>query len=187
MSREVLDSGSSDTDWDEPDVPPARSSVLRRRWRSPVVLVVAFLLGGAAGALGWNAWQDQQDAAVAASTIDLTARLRNAPTSEEGTLVQGYVLIENEGPETVRIEEIAIAGPGYVPRSDSVEPFRSGVRGVDDATHRLRHRVRRLPGCVGAGPAAGAYCGWRFTAVAAPACRRAASPVAAPAGRVPAR
>ncbi|HJY26313.1 MAG TPA: hypothetical protein VJ649_11625 [Actinomycetes bacterium] len=115
MSREVLDSGSSDTDWDEPDVPPARSSVLRRRWRSPVVLVVAFLLGGAAGALGWNAWQDQQDAAVAASTIDLTARLRNAPTSEEGTLVQGYVLIENEGPETVRIEEIAIAGPGYVP------------------------------------------------------------------------
>jgi hypothetical protein len=123
MSREVLDSGSSATEWDEDagtPPPTMRLQALRRRWRGPVVLVLAFLLGAAAGGGVWEAWRDRQECAAASSTVDLTARLRNVPTITDGdTLVQAFVRIENDGPQWVRIERIAIAGPGYVPRSSS--------------------------------------------------------------------
>jgi hypothetical protein len=119
MSREVLDSGSSDTDWDEPGVVPPRMSVLSRRWRGSLVLVLAFLLGATVGGIGWDTWRDRQDIAAASSAVDLTARLRNVPTlTGNDTLVQAFVLIENDGPRTVRIERISIVGPGYVPPFD---------------------------------------------------------------------
>ena len=144
MSREVLDSGSSATQFveDAGAPPPAsRGPALRRRWRGPVVLVLAFFLGAAAGGIVWDAWRDRQDSATASSTVDLTARLRNVPTLTDGdTLVQAFVRIENDGPETVRIEQISIAGPGYIPRSnDSIAPF--GVESEQSVTQRIEFDI----------------------------------------------
>ena len=141
MSREVLDSGSSDTDWDEPGVVPPRMSVLSRRWRGSLVLVLAFLLGATVGGIGWDTWRDRQDIAAASSAVDLTARLRNVPTlTGNDTLVQAFVLIENDGPRTVRIERISIVGPGYVPPfDDSVAPF--GVESEQAVTQRIEFDI----------------------------------------------
>ncbi len=66
MSRTVLDSGSSETEFveDAGAQPPAsRAPALRRRWRGPLVLLLVFLLGAAIGGIGWDAWRDRQDSA----------------------------------------------------------------------------------------------------------------------------
>lgn len=144
MSREVLDSGSSASEWDDDaGTPPPEYRVMlqRRRWRGPVVLVLAFLVGAAAGGIGWDAWRDRQDSAAASSAVDLTARLRNVPTlTGDDTLAQAYVRIENDGPETVRVERISIAGPGYLPPfDDSVAPF--GVESEQAVTQRVEFDI----------------------------------------------
>ncbi len=77
----------------------------------------------------------------ASSAVDLTARLRNVPTlTGDDTRVQAYVRIENDGPETVRVERISIAGPGYVPPfDDSVAPF--GVESEQAVTQRIEFDI----------------------------------------------
>jgi hypothetical protein len=71
----------------------------------------------------------------------MTARLRNVPTLTDGdTLVQAFVRIENDGPETVRIRQISIAGPGYIPRSnDSIAPF--GIESEQSVTQRIEFDI----------------------------------------------
>lgn len=137
MSREVLDfrSSSAGEDVEDQDV-SFRSHRPTLPRRTPVPLALAFLLGGLAGALGWDTWQEQRAMATAKATVDLSARLRNVTTAGESTPDQAYVQLENVGPETVRIEEMAIAGPGYVRPSDvSIPPLE--IMPEQSATKRI--------------------------------------------------
>jgi hypothetical protein len=146
MSREVLDSGGfAEADADDPsDIaaapPTSRLPVLTGRRRPIGLLVLAFLVGGAVGALSWDTWQERQDAAASRAAVDLSGRLRNVTSGDEAALLQAYVQLENDGPETIPIEQVAIAGAGYVPSSDvDTSPFTVASR--QSVTRRISFDV----------------------------------------------
>lgn len=88
-------------------------------------IAMAFLLGTLGGARAWDTLRAHNEEAAARSVVDLTARLRSMPYIEAGerTSVQVHVQFENDGPETVRIKELSILGPGYAPNSDDDKPL----------------------------------------------------------------